>query len=107
MPGGTNILVSSGVVNNPFMSVKGLWETCCGIFNAGDAPLGNALFVGLLAFFTVVASSQISPQRPLRGLLSTALSCAMHLVWRFCTAKVHTFCVKSPSLHLFFNILTV
>ena len=65
MPGGTNILVSSGVVNNPFMSVKGLWETCCGIFNAGDAPLGNALFVGLLAFFTVVASSQISPQRPL------------------------------------------
>ena len=32
---------------------------------------------------------------------------AMHFVWRFCTAKVYTFCVKSAFLRLFFYILTV
>ena len=46
-----------------------VWQDLCLLWdkNAGDMPL-RCPTRGFLAFFTVVASNQISPQQPLEGL---------------------------------------
>ena len=72
-------LCNRGVVNNLLVNLSSRVKTVGGIMNAGKVPYKCPL-MELLAFFTVVASSQISP----------------HSLWGFClfclyVAKVRTF----------------
>ena len=60
-------LCNRGVVNNLLVNVSSRVKTVGGIMNAGKVPYKCPL-MELLAFFTVVASSQISPHS-LFGLL--------------------------------------
>ena len=53
-------LCNRGVVNNLLVNVSSRVKTVGGIMNAGEVPYKCPL-MELLAFFTVVASSQISP----------------------------------------------